>query len=190
MKLFIKNHKKKSYKIALNRNSNKLTYFIYLRCLWFKKFKNYFIRQGKKQKIEKKFKWFILRIKLKYITLNPIIFFYNALIIHRIAFNFYPKKYGKKILILPKCLLPLKQYNIALFTLIKIIKQCSEYDLLDKLDFEFSSLIFEQNKLLQQKQQFYILAVENRTHLHYRWHNKNRNKNLNKKTSKKNINFY
>jgi hypothetical protein len=34
------------------RNKN----FLYLRCYWFKKFKNHFMYQGKKQKIEKKFK--------------------------------------------------------------------------------------------------------------------------------------
>jgi hypothetical protein len=71
---------------------------------------------------------------------------------------------------LPNCLSSVKQYNIALVILVKIIKQRSEKNLVDKLITELSIIVFEQNKLQshQIKLQLFIFAVNNRTKLHYR----------------------
>jgi ribosomal protein S7 len=138
--------------------------------VWFRKFKNCFIYEGKKQKVENIFKYFILQIKLQY-SINPIIFFYNSLIINRMPFNVNPIRQGKKILILPNYLLPIEQYRFSFLLLVKMVKQRPEENIIEKLFFEFSALVLErQNVLIDHplKIELFIIGVNNRTKLHYR----------------------
>jgi len=104
------------------------SYLILLDCFWFRKFKNCFIKNGKKQKIERYFNFLFFKLKIIY-KVRPILFFYDALQKLRPVFILVPKRKSTRIYILPTYLIGRQQYSVALRWLVNSIKK-STYSIL------------------------------------------------------------
>jgi|SRR6185437_7478365 len=153
----------------------KLLKFIYVHCFWFNKFKNCFILNGKKQKIENVFMRTFIELKLKYRIL-PILSFYELLEKLKSPIILCPFRRGKKVYILPIHIKPIKQYKNSVYWLVKDLKKNNikiSIRLLLITKFEEYIIFKDYNKYIDettnQKIQIYRTAVENRTRLHFRW---------------------
>jgi len=152
----------------------KLIKFIYVRCFWFNKFKNNFIINGKKQKIENVFIKIFIELKLKYNTL-PLLSFYELIEKFKSPIILCPFRRGTKVYILPVYIKPIKQYKNSIYWLVKDLKKNSKISikltLLSKFEeyLTFKTINIYIDETINQKTQNYRLAAENRTHLHFRW---------------------
>jgi ribosomal protein S7 len=117
------------------------SYLILLDCFWFKKFKNCFIKNGKKQKIERYLNFLFFKLKIIY-KVRPILFFYDALQKLRPVFILVPKRKSTRIYILPTYLIGRQQYSVALRWLVNSIKKSTYSTLLsEKIFLEFTLLL-------------------------------------------------